>query len=255
LSGGVAAAWVLPLASADPANALIVVGGLFGCMLIFGLGLLVSGRNEEAWSADDRRVLVALIALAVLGILVCLVGLFYSTHLWEFVVVCCLFLACVGLGAWVGRRRVEGEEAGRVSARLRGLSRRLAYAAAFLGCGLVGLFAAWLLWNGTRIDESGGPTGPVARYPVRGTCTDGVCSVNECASPEPCGTKALGRLHEGEVAEVVCQTRGGTVRAADGRSSTIWDKLLDGNFVTDLYVDTPYLDRLVPGIRRCGVAG
>jgi hypothetical protein len=37
---------------------------------------------------------------------------------------------------------------------------------------------------------------------------------------------------------VVCQTTGELVSASDGQTD-VWDRLTDGGYVTDMYVDTP----------------
>lgn len=120
--------------------------------------------------------------------------------------------------------------------------------AAFLLVGL-GFLSRQLIDDATKSDTD--PSVATYAYEVAGTCSDGACEVNECATPTRCGEAAVGELKEEEVAEIVCQTEGGPVRAADGQRSDIWDQLDDGNFITDLYVDTPGVGRFTVGIPRC----
>jgi hypothetical protein len=68
------------------------------------------------------------------------------------------------------------------------------------------------------------------------------CARRDCASVEI--------LSDGAEINVVCQKHGENV--PDGKySSDVWDRLDDGNFVSDLYVDTPVVGDLSPGIPVC----
>jgi hypothetical protein len=53
-------------------------------------------------------------------------------------------------------------------------------------------------------------------------------------------------LATGTAVQVACQTRGSSVLG-----STVWDRLANGNYVTDYYVDTPAFNAFSPGIPVC----
>ncbi|MGK3989097.1 hypothetical protein WME99_38990 [Sorangium sp. So ce136] len=60
------------------------------------------------------------------------------------------------------------------------------------------------------------------------------------------------RLSQGASVAIVCQIRG--ERVVDGRyASDVWDQLDDGNFVSDLYINTPGIGDFSPGIPQCAV--
>ncbi len=250
----------LPLADADPSAALVACAAFLGAVLVAALGFLMTGRNEESPRRNDRRFLWAASACAGAGALVCLAGLTFAIEPWELFIAGVLTVASLGSLAAVARRlsaEPKGESTeprGESPSRwMKALGRRwLAVVTGVVGVLTVG-FVAWLFWNGAE------PGSAVAAksYPVYLTCADGVCSVNECVSPQPCGKHAVGRLKEGEMAEITCQTRGGRVPAHSPEGSNIWDKLVDGNYVTDYYIETPKTGEFTPGIRRCpeGVVG
>jgi hypothetical protein len=91
-------------------------------------------------------------------------------------------------------------------------------------------------------------------YRVGGTCVNGACTVNECTSPDQCGLRNHGRLPEGAPLDIVCQTAGEVVTAPNGRSSTIWDRLSSGLYVSDLFVEGTRTDRFAHGLPRCSIA-
>ena len=57
---------------------------------------------------------------------------------------------------------------------------------------------------------------------------------------------SLRRLREGDTVNLACQTMGSNVRG-----STVWDRLRDGGYVSDFYVNTPFLGSYTPGIDVC----
>lgn len=56
----------------------------------------------------------------------------------------------------------------------------------------------------------------------------------------------VGSLRSGTTVTVVCQTRGSNVGG-----STMWDRLSNGTWVSDYYVNTPAFNNFTPGLPRC----
>jgi surface antigen len=81
-------------------------------------------------------------------------------------------------------------------------------------------------------------------YYVVGTCEDGECALHTRSGPGYSSYPIAGEKHDGEELDVVCQGYGENFASQRGGASDIWDKLTDGNWVTDYYVDTP--ERGVP---------
>jgi surface antigen len=73
---------------------------------------------------------------------------------------------------------------------------------------------------------------------VYGTCADGACGVNERSGPGYSNYAILGNIGEGGEVDIVCQTQGQLVTPNHGTASTVWDRLTNGAYVTDVYVDT-----------------
>jgi hypothetical protein len=73
---------------------------------------------------------------------------------------------------------------------------------------------------------------------VHGSCVGSVCGVYERSGPAR-SYAIEGSLGEGDPVAIVCQTEGEKVTGAFGGSSIIWDRLTDGHYVSDLFVDTP----------------
>lgn len=48
-----------------------------------------------------------------------------------------------------------------------------------------------------------------------------------------------------------CQTSGELVKPGSDKGSVVWDRLADGGYVSDYYVDTPVVDDFSPNIPRC----
>lgn len=89
-------------------------------------------------------------------------------------------------------------------------------------------------------------------YHVKGTKTNGSGFVNECREPSPCaGKDPVGRLHEGDPVYIECQAKGDLDESIGGETSHVWDRLYSGAFVSDLYVDTPGVDRFSSTLDRC----
>jgi surface antigen len=73
---------------------------------------------------------------------------------------------------------------------------------------------------------------------VYGTCADGACGVNERSGPGYSSYAIVGNIGEGGEVDIVCQTSGQLVTPNHGTASTVWDKLTNGAYVTDVYIDT-----------------
>lgn len=74
------------------------------------------------------------------------------------------------------------------------------------------------------------------RYRISGTCVNGSCYVNECATPAVCGSENEGELKEETAVDIVCQTKGEMTKAPNDRHSYVWDRLSTALYVSDLYV-------------------
>jgi len=52
--------------------------------------------------------------------------------------------------------------------------------------------------------------------------------------------------------DIVCQTRGERVYGSSSSSSSVWDQLTQGDWVSDWYVNTPNIDQFTAPIPQCG---
>lgn len=77
------------------------------------------------------------------------------------------------------------------------------------------------------------------RYYVYGTCADGGCGLRKRAGPGFSNYAHVGWLFDGNAVDIVCQTQGEFVQPNSGTGSNVWDRLTDGTYVTDVYVNTP----------------
>jgi hypothetical protein len=75
-------------------------------------------------------------------------------------------------------------------------------------------------------------------YHVHGSCTGNVCGIHERTGPG-FAYPIVGSKGEGSEVDIVCQTSGDLVTGTIGGSSAIWDRLTDGYYVADLFIDTP----------------
>ena len=86
-------------------------------------------------------------------------------------------------------------------------------------------------------------------HEVIGTCRDGACGLNMRTAPQ-LDAAVAGVALEGQTLKVVCQTTGAEV--GNGRaSSKIWNRLSDGTYVSDFYLDTERVGEFSPSIPRC----
>ncbi len=97
------------------------------------------------------------------------------------------------------------------------------------------------------------PTPSYFVYFVENTCRDGACGLHLRAGPGYSSYASLGVLGDGSEVQIVCQTEGETVgpSPSSGVSSSVWDKLTSGAWVSDLYIDTPGFGTWTPTIPRC----
>jgi hypothetical protein len=97
------------------------------------------------------------------------------------------------------------------------------------------------------------PAAPASTYSVYGTCADGTCGLTVRSGPGYSSFAALGSLSDGTSVAIACQASGETVgpSRATGVSSSIWDHLTSGGWVSDLYVTTPGAGSWTGGIPRC----
>lgn len=111
----------------------------------------------------------------------------------------------------------------------------------------VAYFMSWITLNT-------GITAPreAYRYSVYHTCANGHCGLNVRSGPGYSSYYVTRVLYDGNAVDVVCQTRGETVTGADGSSTNVWDKLIQGDYVTDFYINTPGMTgSFSPPIPQC----
>jgi hypothetical protein len=70
------------------------------------------------------------------------------------------------------------------------------------------------------------------------TCANGHCGLNVRTGPGYSNYGVIRAQTDGSVVQIVCQTRGQAVSGSDGSSSNVWDKLADGGYAADFYIDT-----------------
>lgn len=100
------------------------------------------------------------------------------------------------------------------------------------------------------------PTVPQApayyTYYVYNTCANGHCGLTIRTGPGYSNYGSMGVLVDGNAVNIVCQTSGEAVSGVDGSSSTVWDRLTNGGYVGDFYVNTPGMNgAFSPPIPRC----
>lgn len=83
-----------------------------------------------------------------------------------------------------------------------------------------------------------GSQGSGIRFAVYGTCLTGGCGLIERTGPGAYFPEAprRQRLPDGTLVEVVCQAKGPPPR---GYKSQVWDRLANGHYVSDAFIDTP----------------
>ncbi|MGN6588062.1 MAG: hypothetical protein ACTHKT_11450 [Solirubrobacterales bacterium] len=107
-----------------------------------------------------------------------------------------------------------------------------------------------LLAGGGR-DEGTATVAISSPYRVSGTCVNGACTVNECKTAAPCGQENEGELREGTPLDIACQTKGEPATAPNGRKSRIWDRLVSGLYVSDLFVEGTATGHFTSSLLQC----
>jgi len=95
------------------------------------------------------------------------------------------------------------------------------------------------------------PASSSHRFAVYGTCPAGGCVLLTRAGPTSSGAGVTGQLHEHDAVDIACQTRGETVAQSGWGTSSVWDQLANGSWVSDLYVNTPNVNAFSPPIPQC----
>jgi surface antigen len=86
-------------------------------------------------------------------------------------------------------------------------------------------------------------------FHVIGTCASGECGLNARTAPSV-DAQSVAILVDGTEVDIVCQTVGSLITGPSGTSSDVWDKLTNGLFIADYFVDTP-VRGYTPSIPRC----
>ena len=71
------------------------------------------------------------------------------------------------------------------------------------------------------------------------TCANGKCGLRLHTGPGYSAYPVTRVLVDGDAVGIVCQAHGEPVSGIDGSSSDVWDRLIDGDWAADFYVDTP----------------
>ena len=89
-------------------------------------------------------------------------------------------------------------------------------------------------------------------YYVVGTCEDGECGLNVRSGHSYSEYPTIEKRYDGEELAVVCQSIGEIfVSPKSGEETEVWDKLTNGDWVIDYYVDTPNKGRFSKPLPRC----
>lgn len=158
---------------------------------------------------------------------------------------------CIGISASaVVQTALEAAKPGKVASPMPGNPTRLTRR--FIALLLVVVFAG-AFYLGTVLHSGGSkPIRAWSPYHVEGTETNGSGFVNKCSEPSPCAGKApVGRLREGDLVFIECQLKGERAESSAGDESYVWDRLITGEFVSDLFVSTPGEGHFSPGLNRC----
>lgn len=86
---------------------------------------------------------------------------------------------------------------------------------------------------------------------VYGTCAAGGCGLHMHTRPNQDAPTVGELLADGTRVYVVCQRRGRRISTPDGKVSHVWDRLANGGWVSDLYLETPAAGDFSPEIERC----
>jgi hypothetical protein len=206
---------------------------LLGVLLVEVQGIakqLSQQRREPSAEPEARRmplgVLLPVMAVLMVGLVVAFRVLWRGrADQWEAVVVWAAL--AVGLSSVVLPAVLALLPPGRAPSSRRRLIRARAWVPPLAGLA-VGLAASPLAFGG------GDVTG--ARFAVYGTCLSHGCGLKQRSGPGPAFREVATRLNDGELVLVVCQTSGPPPPRVRSR---VWDRLRNGNYVSDAFVNTP----------------
>jgi hypothetical protein len=96
------------------------------------------------------------------------------------------------------------------------------------------------------------PVSNVPTYPhhVQGTCAEGSCGLRILTAPGGAAAGVVGTAFDGQSVDVVCQVMGEPVQGQHA-TSAVWDKLVNGGYVSDYYLDTANVGTFSPPIPAC----
>jgi hypothetical protein len=88
-------------------------------------------------------------------------------------------------------------------------------------------------------------------YYVVSACEASASCLSLRTGPGVTGNTAVATKRDGEEVDIVCQAHGEPVDNPDGTKTDIWDRLADGTWAFDYYVDTPNRGTVSPPIALC----
>jgi hypothetical protein len=229
----------------DPATrgfltAVLTLSGAF----VGGLIAIEARRRDDAGDPADRstdrhRTALALVALLLLATTTASAIALATDNIetWQIPVLCAALLAGLAIGVlstyWTSYRRT---------------ARPMRPAVLWLVVGGLAGFGVALLIRGDDL-----PRG--YRFQIQYVCDADGCDpdddsigLRQRSAPNPHAPKVGRVYHDGDRVLVVCQTKGDPAR---GTASPIWDRLVNGHYVSDGFVDTPGRGRFTEGLPRC----
>lgn len=206
---------------------------LLGVLVVEAQGIakeLAQQRREPSAEPEARRtplgVLLPVMGVLMLGLVVAFRVLWRSrADQWEAIVVWAAL--AVGLFSVVIPAVLALLPPGPAPGLRRRLIRARTWVPPLMGLA-VGLATSPLAFGGDDV------TG--ARFAVYGTCLSQGCGLKQRTGPGPEFREAGTRLNDGARVLVVCQTSGSPPPRVRSR---VWDRLRNGNYVSDAFVNTP----------------
>ncbi|MGN6188279.1 MAG: hypothetical protein ACTHOE_05235 [Conexibacter sp.] len=204
-------------------------------LLVAAVGALVTLERalEQTWKAQQRRttprpaIVTALVwgagaaaaAAAPVGVVALVTG---RLHGWE---KAAISVGLVLVMAAIAATTVSLLHARSSSATSGGV--RWAAAAMLLA---IGVTIAFVVVRSEPAPASG------VTFVVYGTCLSHGCGLKQRSGPGPEYREAGPRLRDGTEVTIVCRARGNPI---PGHRSHLWDRLSDGLFVSDAFIDRP----------------
>lgn len=96
------------------------------------------------------------------------------------------------------------------------------------------------------------PTPAVTTYAhrVQGTCAEGSCGLRILTAPGGSSAGVIGTVFDGQSVDIVCQVMGESVQGQHA-TSAVWDRLSNGGYVSDYFLDTANVGAFSPPIPEC----